>query len=174
MKTNRIVKLATGFKDKGDKGIKTKRIPEGKIAFVAFHDAACGIVDTGDPSIDDSSWSGGHPVASQLAHVIVITHKNLMESQDHDFSLIDWRSKSGQRVCRSTFAVETMACCEAVEHALYLRCLFVSFAKGIRISEEGVVRLFFPTASLTVRACLTIYTVRALLRHHLKKVLLLT
>lgn len=132
MKTNRIVKLATGFKDKGDKGIKIKRISEGKIAFVAFHDAACGHVDTGDPSIDDSSWSGGHPVASQLAHVIVITHKNLMESQEHDFSLIDWRSKSGQRVCRSTFAVETMACCEALEHALYL----FFFAKGILISEE--------------------------------------
>ena len=59
-----------------------------------------------------------------------------MEDQEHNFSLIDWRSKNSQRVCRSTFAGETMACCEAVEHALYLRYLFISFAKGTLVLEE--------------------------------------
>ena len=39
-----------------------------------------------------------------------------------------------KRPCRSTFAGETMACCKASEHALFLRDLWSSFQK----SESGV------------------------------------
>ena len=131
-KTNKLVDIAFDHKDHG---VTLKKIPEKQIAFIAFHDAAWANVSAEDPDIGDSNWSGDHPVASQLAHVIVVSDKRVLEGEEHDFSLIDWRSKSSQRVCRSTFAGETMACCEAVEHAVYLRSLFLSFASGCMVSE---------------------------------------
>ena len=132
-KTNKLVDQAMTYKNNG---VRIKKIPEGEIAFIAFHDAAWGNVDSNDPDIDAEEWSGAHPVSSQLAHVILICQKSLLEGAESNFSLIDWRSKSSQRVCRSTFAGETMACCEALEHSLYLRSLFTSFAMGHLIKEE--------------------------------------
>ena len=131
-KTNKLVDIAFDHKDHG---VTLKKIPEKQIAFIAFHDAAWANVSAEDPDIGDSNWSGDHPVASQLAHVIVVSDKRVLEGEEHDFSLIDWRSKSSQRVCRSSFAGETMVCCEAVEHAVYLRSLFLSFASGCMVSE---------------------------------------
>ena len=49
-------------------------------------------------------------------------------------SPLTWMSKVCKRTCRCTFAGETMACCEASEHALFLRDLWSSFQK----SESGV------------------------------------
>ena len=132
-KTNKLVDSATENKKEG---IILKRLDESKATFVAFHDAAWGNVDLPEREEGDPLWLGDHPVSSQLAHVILISEKEVMEGQERQFSLVDWRSKSSQRVCRSTFAGETMACCEAVEHTIYLRSLFVSFAKGMMIPED--------------------------------------
>ena len=110
--------------------MKIRKIPEQEVSFVAFHDAAWGNCE--DPDIGSPEWTGEHPVSSQLAHVILICGAKLLDGEESDFSLIDWRSK---RVCRSTFAGETMACCEALEHSIYLRSLFVSFAEGRVVSE---------------------------------------
>lgn len=66
----------------------------------------------------------------------MITEKGAFESGQAPFSLVDWKSKGSQRVCRSTFAGETMACSEGVEAALFLRCLYASFAKGAPVTEE--------------------------------------
>lgn len=56
--------------------------------------------------------------------------------------MIDWRSKSSHRVCRSTFAGETMACCEALEGGLFLRGLFASFATGARVPDKDGGKLY--------------------------------
>ncbi len=132
-KTNKLVDQAIAYKNNG---VKIKKIPEGEITFVAFHDAAWGNVNSEDPDIGGEEWAGDHSVSSQLAHVIIVCGGKLLEGEESDFSLVDWRSKSSQRVCRSTFAGETMACCEALEHSLYLRSLFISFSMGHLIKEE--------------------------------------
>ena len=132
-KTNKLVDQAAAFRLNG---VKIKKIPEEEIFFVAFHDAAWGNVDREDPDIGSPEWTGEHPVSSQLAHVILICGAKLLDGEESDFSLIDWRSKCSQRVCRSTFAGETMACCKALEHSIYLRSLFISFADGRLVQEK--------------------------------------
>ena len=108
-KTNKLVDQAAALRLNG---VKIKKIPEQEIFFVTFHDAAWGNVDREDPDIGSPDWTGEHPVSSQLAHVILICGATLVDGEESDFSLIDWPSKFRQRVCRSTFAGETMACCK--------------------------------------------------------------
>ena len=50
--------------------------------------------------------------------------------------MIDWKSKASHRVCRFTFAGETMACSEALEGALFLRGLYISFVTGARVPDS--------------------------------------
>ena len=89
-------------------GVKIKKIPEQEISFVAFHDAAWGNVDREDPDIGSPEWTGEHPVSSQLAHVILICGAKLLDGEES----------------------------EALEHSIYLRSLFMSFAEGRLVQEK--------------------------------------
>lgn len=89
-------------------GVKIKKIPEQEISFVAFHDAAWGNVDREDPDIGSPEWTGEHPVSSQLAHVILICGAKLLDGEES----------------------------EALEHSIYLRSLFISFAEGRLVQEK--------------------------------------
>lgn len=89
-------------------GVKIKKIPEQEISFVAFHDAAWGNVDREDPDIGSPEWTGEHPVSSQLAHVILICGAKLLGGEES----------------------------EALEHSIYLRSLFISFAEGRLVQEK--------------------------------------
>ena len=135
-KTNKAVDLA---KAHADQGICLRAIPEDQVAFVAFHDAAWGNVDPDAQEVQDPEWYGSHQLASQLGSLVLVADKKTFSLGSGAFSLIDWKSKGSQRVCRSTFAGETMACCDGVESALFLRCLFLSFAHGclVREAESG-------------------------------------
>lgn len=132
-KTNKAVDMALAH---SGRGVTLRKIPEEKIAFVAFHDAAWGNVPIDSPEPDDATWNGSQTLASQLGSLVLITEKETFTSGNGTFSLVDWKSKGSQRVCRSTFAGETMACCDGIESALFLRCLFLSIARGKLISEE--------------------------------------
>jgi hypothetical protein len=131
-KTNKAVDAALAFQDKG---IVLRYVAEKEIAFVTFHDAAWANVSE-EGSENDLQWLGDHQLRSQLGSLVLVTSKQAFIEGKSDFSIIDWKSKGSTRVCRSTFAGETMACCEGVESALFLRCLFLSFARGIPISED--------------------------------------
>ena len=50
--------------------------------------------------------------------------------------MLHWQSKGCRRVCRSTFAGETMACSDAVEGGLFLRGLLVSMKLGRLVPED--------------------------------------
>ena len=132
-KTNKAVDLALMH---SGKGITLRKMAEEDVAFVAFHDAAWGNVLRDFPEPDDEAWNGSQTLASQLGSMVLITEKKTFSSGHGSFSIVDWKSKGSQRVCRSTFAGETMACGDGIESALFLRCLFLSMCKGRLISEE--------------------------------------
>ena len=131
-KTNKAVDMA---KAHAGQGICLRAIPEDEVAFITFHDAAWGNVDPDVQEPEDPSWYGGHQLASQLGSLVLIASKKVFSSGRGTFSLVDWKSKGSQRVCRSTFAGETMACCDGLESALFLRCLFLTFTQGRMVVE---------------------------------------
>ena len=133
IKVNKLVDTAIAHREEG---IVLRKIPEEQLAVVAFHDAAWGNVDADDPDLADPAWAGAHPLASQLASLVVIADAASMQGADARFSVVEWKSKASQRVCRSTFAGETMACNEGLESALFLRCLLLSFMKGVLLPES--------------------------------------
>lgn len=135
--TNKAVNLASKHKDEG---IHIRAIEEGQIAFLAYRDAAWGNADLEDGF--DPQWTGSHQVASQIGSLIFMVHKDCLGGRGGPFSLIDWKSKGCQRVCRSTFAGETMACCEATESGLFLRALFLSMIHGKIIPEQDGGKFF--------------------------------
>eukprot|EP00438_Fugacium_kawagutii_P025852 Skav231407 [mRNA] locus=scaffold4039:44689:52020:- [translate_table: standard] len=123
--TNRAVDDALKFQDSG---VILRKVPEDRLCFLAYHDAAWGNAQPGDLAEGDEQWLGDHQVASQLGSLILVGDVDCVTQKGGPFSLIDWKSRSSHRVCRSTFAAETMACAEALESALFLRSLFVSMA----------------------------------------------
>ena len=129
--TNKIVDMAKRFKDEG---IKLKKIDVNDMIILAFHDAAWANVDLEEEI--DPAWDGDTKLSSQLACLIMVADRKVLENKEGNASFVDWRSRASSRVCRSTFAGETMACGEAMEAALYLRCLLLSFQQGRLVPEE--------------------------------------
>ena len=121
---NRAVNLA---KKHRDKGIVLRKMKETDAVFLAYHDAAWGNAEGPDQDVE---WTGGHQVASQIGTLVLVAEKKCLLNDSGSFSIVDWKSKGCQRVCRSTFAGETMAACEATESAIFLRGLFLSLIHG--------------------------------------------
>ena len=131
--TNKIVDAAKKF-DK--EGLKLKKIEEDDVIVLAFHDAAWANVDL--EAEHDPVWDGDSKLASQLASLVMVADRKVLFNQAGKASVIDWRSKASSRVCRSTFAGETMACGEALETSIYLRSLLLSLQKGRLVREQEV------------------------------------
>eukprot|EP00435_Cladocopium_sp_Y103_P029489 s394_g7.t1 len=130
--TNKLVDLA---KKHYDRGIVLRRIPEEHIAVFAFHDASWGNVPVDQVADVDQEWEGEHSLGSQLGSLVMIGDDRCLRNQVQPSCMVDWRSKASTRVCRSTFAGETMACGDALETALFIRGLLVSFRDGDLLSE---------------------------------------
>ena len=130
--TNRVVVMSDAHKDKG---LRLHRIEEGNMCLIAYHDAAWGNVEHQDPEPRDDEWYGQHTIASQLGNLTLVADKACLEPGGGKFSLVDWRSKASSRVCRSTFAGETMAGCEGYENGVYLRSLMLSLMTGELMTE---------------------------------------
>ena len=131
--TNKLVDLA---KKHQDRGIVLKRIPEEHMAIFAFHDASWGNVRADQVPDVDQEWEGNHSMGSQLGSLVMVGDERCMQNSQHPGCMVDWRSKASTRVCRSTFAGETMACGDALETALFIRGLLVSFRDGDLLSER--------------------------------------
>ena len=130
---NKLVDLAVKYKDKG---VTLKKTPEHKLAFYAFHDAAWGNVHADDGNFLTEEWDGNFTMGSRLGSLVMVGDEECLRNREANFSMIDWKSKASTRVCRSTFAGETMACGDAVESALYLRGILASFMRGRLIPEN--------------------------------------
>ena len=79
-------------------------------------------------------------VASQLGDLVIFADKACLARTPSSFSIVDWKSRAGQRVCRSTFSAETQACIEGVEAGQHVRALFETLLTGdlVKVEEASV------------------------------------
>ena len=75
-------------------------------------------------------------VASQLGELVVFAERKVVMGAPGNFSVLDWRSKAGQRVCRSTFSAETQASVEGMEAGQHVRALFETLVTGELVKVE--------------------------------------
>ncbi|CAE7470136.1 RE2 [Symbiodinium sp. CCMP2592] len=64
---------------------------------------------------DAKTKKANSTIASQLGGVYILANKAILRGEAYHGSILDWKSGACERVCRSTFAAETMACCNATE-----------------------------------------------------------
>ena len=69
---------------------------------------------------DAKAKKANSSIVSQLGGVYVLADKGVLHGIPSRGSILDWRSGACDRVCRSTFAAETMACCGATETGDYI------------------------------------------------------
>ena len=91
-------------------------------------------------------------VASQLAELVVFAEKKSVLESSGNFSALDWKSRAGQRVCRSTFSAETQASVEGVEAGQHVRALFETLLSGELVKVEDCV-----TPLLCLSDCRSLY-----------------
>ena len=79
---------------------------------------------------------GTSKIASQLGGMFFLANREILYGKTEKLSLLDWRSSACDRVCRSTFAAETMGCAGAVENGEYIQLLLETLLKG-RLVRRG-------------------------------------
>ena len=124
--TTSIVDQAKKFQQEG---ITINKIEEKDLMVCSYHDAAWAnvLLEEGQ---DEVEWDGDFKKGSQLAHLTMVMDRRCLGLQEGGSAMIDWRSKASGRVCRSTFAGETLACSDGLESAIYVRALLLSFLHG--------------------------------------------
>ena len=127
--TNKAIKQAKDYKENG---IKIKPIPLHEMCLVVYHDAAWG---NSEPEDEAVAHLVGHRVGSQIGYLVLAVHNSGIGGRPCAMSTLAWKSHSCKRVCRSTFAGETMACCEGVECAIHLRARLLSLMLRKLIKE---------------------------------------
>ncbi|CAJ1331158.1 unnamed protein product [Effrenium voratum] len=157
--TNKIVKLAQECKGEV---LKYQKIGSGKwsdMVLLVFHDAAWANVPEErmedfykvhgkEADFDINKGIVDQGVYSQLGHVLVMAHRNVLEGEKSKAVICEWKSHACPRVCRSTFAAETMAALEGIEDAMAFRA---SLAGALRRGglDEGSCRDIIPIVPLT-------------------------
>ena len=68
-------------------------------------------------------------VASQYGILVLVTDTDKMMNGSR-CNILDWKSSTAKRVCRSTFAAESIACCEGLEQGQYVRSVFMTLLRG--------------------------------------------
>ena len=153
--TNVLARRAVQHKDCG---VTLVGIPSDEQIIVTYHDAgwANAPQDPADPhySLDSDDEKAGHidcgpfkdggrkpkratsSIASQLGTITFLTSRKLLQGHPQRLSLWDWRSHACARVCRSTFAAETMGCAEALEASQYLRAFYETLTTGKLVRLE--------------------------------------
>ena len=120
-------------------------------------------------------------IASQLGCLFVFGNKDILCGNRTKMSILDWKSGACERVCRSTFQAETMACAygietseyilkflqtllegELVKGPTYFPARFVSDCKSLydHLTREGIPRV--PTCK---RLAIDLASIRCDLRH---------
>ena len=138
VETNRLIQEA---RKHADTWIRIPKITS-KLCIVVYHDAGWSNVEENDTSIGVSAlWcsrravqghgvhastsEGGHPhrlkARSQAGYLIFATGQEALESGRAKAAVMDWRSSTIKRVCRSTFAAETMSAVDALGAAVVMR-----------------------------------------------------
>eukprot|EP00439_Symbiodinium_sp_Y106_P022248 s4851_g2.t1 len=156
--TNSIAGKAYQFRHRG---LEFKPVPEGHLMVVVFHDAAWANVPEPDPEEDyyvltaDEDMNGlqregpyaqgtqrrtkkgNSKVASQPGILVMFVDRAALAGLAGNANIADWKSRAGQRVCRSTFGAETHACAEGLETAQYVRSMYETLMKGVMTPVEA-------------------------------------
>ncbi|CAK9022120.1 DnaJ-like protein 1 [Durusdinium trenchii] len=110
--TNQVVRMAQQAKD--EKMAYSKLGDLSDLILLVYHDAAWANIPEYEENLDDADQK-----YSQLGHITLIAHKNILEGETGEGLVACWKSHACTRVCRSTFAAETMAALEGhVEAAI--------------------------------------------------------
>ncbi|CAE7504439.1 RE2 [Symbiodinium natans] len=172
--TNAIAAKAQQFKQHG---LIFKPIQRDRMMFVVFHDAAWANVPEPDPQEDyyvltaednlaglqdegpyknkeegRKAKKGNSRVASQIGVLVTFVDKGSLNGNPGNFSIADWKSRAGQRVCRSTFGAETQACAEGLETGQYIRSMWESLISGELVTVENAI-----TPILCLSDCRSLY-----------------
>ena len=75
-------------------------------------------------------------IASQLGGIYLLADREILYGHKKRVSLLDWRSAACDRVCRSTFAAESMGCCGAIENADFIRKFLSTLLTGDLVRKE--------------------------------------
>ena len=76
------------------------------------------------------------PYPGSESVLVTFADRGVLNNQPGNYSVVDWKSRAGQRVCRSTFGAETQACAEGLETAQYMRSMLESLITGYLITVE--------------------------------------
>lgn len=119
-----------------------------ELVLLVFHDAAWANAPPDDGIEAEETY--GHGIYSQLGHLLVMTTRNALQGHTAQGMIVGWKSHACPRVCRSTFAAETMAALEGWEEGLAFRS-YVACApsRAPAAAKEDVARETFPIVSLT-------------------------
>lgn len=118
--TNHVVKMAQREKD--EKLVYNKLGGWDDLLIVVYHAAAWANV-TDEYNQEDYIETKDTGIYPQLGYVVVISHRDTLVGRTGAGIVAAWKSHACQRVCRSTFASETMAALEGWEAGLAFRDL---------------------------------------------------
>ncbi|CAE7692154.1 GIP [Symbiodinium sp. CCMP2592] len=152
--TNVVASRAMSYKHHG---LVFRGIDPGKAAFMVYHDAAwANVLEENEPGFEltEEDYRAGlqlegpyskkerkakrinSKVASQIGALVLIADIESVRGGRGNMSVSDWKSRAGQRVCRSTFGAETQASVEGLEAAQYMRSFFETVIKGELVKVE--------------------------------------
>ncbi|CAE7707470.1 GIP [Symbiodinium sp. CCMP2592] len=146
--TNSTSRKAVSFKDNG---LKFTKIDLSDPVLMVFHDSSWANVvplegeDGFRLSIEDhekgfmtevpsdfqvrKAKRASTKVASQYGILILATDQEKLR-EGGLCNILDWKSSTAKRVCRSTFAAESIACSEGLEQGQYVRSVFMTILRG--------------------------------------------
>ncbi|CAK0846224.1 unnamed protein product, partial [Prorocentrum cordatum] len=131
LETNRLIKLARKHADVGLEFPKLR----GPLCLVTYHDASWANAD--EPAegaiskllaktVGATSKDNNIKIRSQAGYVSFLAEAKLLRGDRARAGIVDWRSGTIKRVCRSTLAAETMSAVDALGCAQFTRCVFAS------------------------------------------------
>eukprot|EP00435_Cladocopium_sp_Y103_P054053 s1186_g17.t1 len=124
----RANKVLVDAKRDGDFELRFRRIPLDEAGIVVVTDAALG-------NVDEQGGTSGETcqkVHSQSCYCVMLADPGLLKGQKGTFSVLDFRSHRIPRVCRSSYAAETLGAEEGLDAAELCRA-FVAEARGLPI-----------------------------------------
>ncbi|CAE7224992.1 GIP [Symbiodinium sp. KB8] len=168
--TNVVASRARAYKDNG---LTFKAIPLSEAVFLIYHDAAwANAIEANEPGFElyEEDLEAGlqkegpystkerkarrinSKVASQVGALVVLANIECVYEGRGNISVLDWKSRAGQRVCRSTFGAETQASVEGLEAGQYMRSFLETVAKGELVTVEAAV-----TPAICLSDCRSLY-----------------
>jgi hypothetical protein len=121
--TSKLLREAQNYKDTS---IRIQALNPDDLCLVVYHDAAWANTTTQEEVEEpNQEMIDNKEVYSQIGYLIFLCESKVARGEEGRANLLDWKAHACPRVCRSTFAGETMAAAEAMDAAIALRALLL-------------------------------------------------